>query len=50
MSRFERHATPSFSDKANLVEGAMWPSAYALKKLTATEEARIVELVKKAVN
>ena len=44
-----RYATLGFSDKANLDEGAMWPVAFALKKLTATEEARIVELVKKAV-
>jgi uncharacterized protein YdhG (YjbR/CyaY superfamily) len=45
-----RYATLGFSDKANLDEGAMWPVAFALKKLTATEEARIVELVKKAVS
>jgi uncharacterized protein YdhG (YjbR/CyaY superfamily) len=45
-----RYATFGFSDQANLDEGAMWPTSFALKKLTATEEARIVALVKKAVN
>src|SRR5437660_10099591 len=45
-----RYATFGFSDKANLDEGAMWPTAFALKELTATEEARIVALVKKAVS
>ena len=44
-----RYATFGFSDKANLDEGAMWPTAFALKELTATGEARIVALVKKAV-
>jgi uncharacterized protein YdhG (YjbR/CyaY superfamily) len=44
-----RYATLGFSDKANLDEGAMWPTAFALKELTAAEEARIVALVKKAV-
>jgi uncharacterized protein YdhG (YjbR/CyaY superfamily) len=44
-----RYATLGFSDKANLDEGAMWPTAFALKGLTATEEARIAGLVKKAV-
>ncbi len=44
-----RYATLGFSDKANLDEGALWPGAYALKELTAAEEARIAELVKKAV-
>ena len=44
-----RYATLGFSDKANLDEGAMWPNAYALKELTAAEEARIAALVKKAV-
>ena len=44
-----RYATFGFSDKANLDEGAMWPVAFALKELTATEEARIGALVKKAV-
>jgi len=44
-----RYSTFGFSDKANLDEGAMWPNAYALKELTAAEEARIAALVKKAV-
>ena len=45
-----RYATFGFSDKANLDEGAMWPTAFALKGLTAAEEARIAVLVKKAVS
>jgi hypothetical protein len=45
-----RYATLGFSDTANLDEGGMWPTAFALKELTATEEARIIALVKKAVN
>ena len=45
-----RYATLGFSDKANLDEGTMWPTAFALKKLTAAEEARIGALVKKAVS
>src|SRR5215211_1849208 len=45
-----RYATFGFSDKANLDEGAMWPTAFALKELTATEEAKIVALVEKAVS
>src|SRR5437870_11740409 len=45
-----RYATLGFSDEANLDEGAMWPVAFALKELTATEEARIGALVKKAVS
>jgi uncharacterized protein YdhG (YjbR/CyaY superfamily) len=44
-----RYATFGFSDKANLDEGAMWPTAFALKALTASEAARISALVKKAV-
>ena len=44
-----RYATLGFSEKANLDEGAMWPTAFALKGLTAAEEARIAALVKKAV-
>ena len=44
-----RYATLGFSDKANLDEGAMWPTAFALKELTPAEAARIVALVKKAV-
>ena len=45
-----RYATLGFSDAANLDEGGMWPSYFALKELTATEEARIGSLVKKAVS
>ena len=45
-----RYATLGFSDKANLDEGHMWPTALALKELTAAEEARIGALVKKAVS
>ncbi|HLY61944.1 MAG TPA: DUF1801 domain-containing protein [Terriglobia bacterium] len=45
-----RYATLGFSDKANLDEGSMWPTAFALKELTAVEEARIAVLVKKAVS
>ena len=44
-----RYATLGFSDTANLDEGALWPVAFALKELTATEEARISALVKQAV-
>ena len=44
-----RYATFGFSDKATLDEGRMWPTAFALKELTAADEARIGELVKKAV-
>ena len=43
-----RYATLAFSDKANLDDGALWPSAFALKELTAAGEARIAALVKKA--
>ena len=45
-----RYATFGFSDKAKLDEGAMWPTAFALKELTAAEEARIGALVKEAVS
>ena len=45
-----RYATLGFSDQANLDEGAMWPTSFALTKLTAADEARIGELVKKAVS
>ena len=45
-----RYATFGFSDTANLDEGALWPVAYALKELTASEEARISALVKKAAS
>ena len=44
-----RYATFSFSDKANLDEGTMWPTSFALKELTDAEEAKIGELVKRAV-
>ena len=44
-----RYATLGFGETANLDEGAMWPTAFALKELTATEEAKISALVKKAV-
>ena len=44
-----RYPTLGFSDKANLDEGAMWPTAFALNELTSAEEARIGALVKKAV-
>src|SRR5262245_16248357 len=45
-----RYATLGFNDTANLDEGAMWPTSFALKELTATEEAKISALVKKAVS
>jgi uncharacterized protein YdhG (YjbR/CyaY superfamily) len=45
-----RYATFGFSDEANLDEGSMWPTSFALKKLTAADEATIRALVKKAVN
>ncbi|MDX3224883.1 DUF1801 domain-containing protein [Streptomyces sp. ME19-01-6] len=46
-----RYSTLGFSDQANLDEGAMWPAAYALTgELTAGDEARISELVKRAVS
>jgi uncharacterized protein YdhG (YjbR/CyaY superfamily) len=45
-----RYATLGFSDKANLDEGAMWPTSFALKNLTAAEEAKISALVKRAVS
>jgi hypothetical protein len=49
-SKFKtRYATFGFSDEASLDEGAMWPTSFALKELTAAEEARIGALVKKAV-
>src|SRR5215210_6194517 len=44
-----RYATLGFNDEANLDEGAMWPTSFALKELTATEEAKIGALVKRAV-
>ncbi len=44
-----RYSVLGFSDKANLDEGNMWPNSYALNKLTAAEEKKIAELVKRAV-
>jgi uncharacterized protein YdhG (YjbR/CyaY superfamily) len=44
-----RYATVGFSDRANLDKGAMWPTSFALKELTAAEEKKIAALVKKAV-
>lgn len=46
----ERYITLGFTEDAKLDTGAMWPTSYALKELTATEEATIAELVKKAVS
>lgn len=45
-----RYATLGFNDTANLDDGAMWPASFALKELTAVEEARIAALVKQAVS
>ena len=45
-----RYATLGFSDKANLDAGAMWPTSFALKRLTAAEEKKIGALVKKALS
>lgn len=45
-----RYSTLGFNDNANLDEGNMWPTAFALKELGANDEARIVELVKRAVS
>jgi hypothetical protein len=45
-----RYATLGFMHEANLDEGAMWPTAFALTALTSVEEAKISSLVKKAVN
>jgi uncharacterized protein YdhG (YjbR/CyaY superfamily) len=44
-----RYSTLGFSDEASLDKGAMWPTSFALKELTAAEEAKIAALVKKAV-
>jgi uncharacterized protein YdhG (YjbR/CyaY superfamily) len=44
-----RYATFGFSDEANLDKGAMWPTSFALKELTAADEAKIAALVKRAV-
>ena len=46
----DRYSTFGFNDKANLDEGSMWPTAYALKKLTRADEATIAALVQKAVS
>ena len=46
----ERYMTMGFSENANLDEGNMWPSSFALKELTAVEEKKIAELVKIAVS
>jgi uncharacterized protein YdhG (YjbR/CyaY superfamily) len=45
----ERYATFGFNDKANLDDGSMWPTSYALTKLTKTDEKKIGELVRQAV-
>src|SRR5215208_5582261 len=45
-----RYATFGFNDTANLDDGAMWPTSFALKELTAAEEARIAALVQQAVS
>jgi uncharacterized protein YdhG (YjbR/CyaY superfamily) len=45
-----RYATFGFSDEANLDKGAMWPTSFALKELTAADEAKLAALVKKAVS
>jgi uncharacterized protein YdhG (YjbR/CyaY superfamily) len=45
-----RYATFGFNDAANIDEGAMWPTSFGLKKVTATEEKKIRALVKKAVS
>lgn len=45
----QRYATLGFEEEAHLDEGAMWPTSWALTKLTAADEARIAELVKKAI-
>jgi uncharacterized protein YdhG (YjbR/CyaY superfamily) len=50
-SKFKaRYATLGFSDKANLDDGAMWPTSYALQELTPAAEAAIAELVRRAVS
>lgn len=49
-SKFKyRYATLGFQEDAHLDEGSMWPTSFALKKLTATEEAKIISLIKKAL-
>jgi uncharacterized protein YdhG (YjbR/CyaY superfamily) len=50
-SKFDaRYATFGFNDTANLDDGAMWPTSFAVKKLTAADEKKIAALVKKAVS
>jgi hypothetical protein len=50
-SKFKaRYATLGFDESAHLDEGVMWPTSFALKELTAAEEARIAALVKQAVS
>lgn len=50
-SKFQtKYATFGFEEAANLDEGSMWPTSYALTKLTAADEKRLAELVKKAVS
>jgi uncharacterized protein YdhG (YjbR/CyaY superfamily) len=46
----ERYSTFGFNETANLDSGSMWPTSYALPKLTKTDEAKIVKLVKQAVS
>lgn len=49
-SKFKyRYATLGFQEDANLDEGSMWPTAFALKKLTTSEEVKIIILIKKAI-
>ena len=50
LGKIERYMTFGFTEEANLDEGHLWPTAFALKELTATEEARIGALVKKAAS
>ena len=50
LGKIERYMTFGFTEEANLDEGHLWPTAFALKELTAAEEARIGALVKKAVS
>ena len=45
-----RYASLGFSDKANLDEGSMWPNSFALKELTASDEAKVRALLKKAIS
>jgi uncharacterized protein YdhG (YjbR/CyaY superfamily) len=45
-----RYSTLGFNDAANLDDGTMWPTSYALTELTAADEARVGALVKKAVS